>query len=831
MKRVHDSLEKAFQKKRLVFWYDPDGQWLKEYEGFAGDGINKVRVEGNEFAIKVAIHRDPDPYARYLLYFPSPRPRDAENWLLDLLFQGHEYKADRVSLALQEVGLPYDFRHLAEEHIWFFNSAKRMNEFKALLTEDDNSTSLRLKMMAVMAGTPAEIDSLLLSFLSRASAETLIDPVEECFGSARLTDYFWKAVGVTFGYAVENPSLRDFVAALFKWANPLDPGTFLLPHARVFLQHWKDSQACSSSFREWAGKMESELHVAGKLESLDGIGTIADSDLFPIFEKFVIQHLCRTFGDEDPGIDIPAAIQGRRNSFWYPIHKDGYEALDQAVIFRKLVAGSELEVQSIGFGIASYAASWHRIDTAYRKFCYHLRRYGQVAVMERISRWVEKTYVNNYLLPLADRWSDQVRGMAAWKCREYPVQSDFFKNYAQPFLNKGQKVIVIISDALRYEAAAEFTDLLRAENRWTAKIEPMLGSLPSYTQLGMASLLPGKEWSIQIPEGTVLVDGKSAGGTAARKQILSSSLKGKATAIQSEEFLEMNTRTEARALIRDNEVIFIFHNTIDKIGDSAASEAKTSEAVEDAFQELLLILRKVASANGNNMILTSDHGFLFQQSAINAGDDHPLPEAGEWFLRARRYALGSGITASPAIKIFSAQELGLAGDWQAAFPLSLGRFPLKGSGKRYVHGGLSLQEVIIPVVSIHKARSDDTRKVEVEPLRLPGKITTGKVSLALYQSEPVADKVLPRKLRVGVYAPDGKLLSEVATLNFDSSDTEPRKREQRMVLTLSRLADRYNNSQVEIRLEETLAGTNQTTVYKNYRLKMQKPFAGDFDDF
>jgi hypothetical protein len=183
------------------------------------------------------------------------------------------------------------------------------------------------------------------------------------------------------------------------------------------------------------------------------------------------------------------------------------------------------------------------------------------------------------------------------------------------------------------------------------------------------------------------------------------------------------------------------------------------------------------------------------------------------------------------VKIFSARDLGLAGDWSAAFPLALGRFPLQGSGKRYVHGGLSLQEVIVPVIRIHKARTDDTGRVEVEFLRLPARITTGQLALALYQDRPVADKVLGRTLRLGMFAADGTALSEARTLTFDSADAEPRNREQSLTLTLARAADRYNHQEVEIRLEETLAGTHQTAVYKSHRVKLHKPFASDFDDF
>ncbi|MDS4030302.1 MAG: BREX-1 system phosphatase PglZ type A, partial [Candidatus Contendobacter sp.] len=657
------------------------------------------------------------------------------------------------------------------------------------------------------------------------------DPVEECLGPARLVEPFWQMVGHAFAYRSEHPTLRDFAATLFRWANPLDAGVTLDPHAQVFLKRWQDSATHGPSFRAWAGLMEAELHVTAQLETLDDPKRIEAADTFPAFEKFFIHRLCRAFEAGATSPDLLPTLQQRRNSFWYPHHAGGYRALEQAIALRDGINAADLTLDSLDAGLARYVTAWHRIDTAYRRFCHHLRRYNQVALMERIAEWVEKTYVNSFLLPLADRWSDQVRGLTRWGCQQLPPQTAFFARFVQPYLDKGQKVVVVVSDALRFEAAADFAARLRAENRWTAEVHAMLGVLPSYTQLGMAALLPGQERRIQLPEGTVAVDGKSTAGTAARQQILATALNGRATALQTEAFMDLNTKTGARALLRDHEVVYLFHNRIDKVGDALATEAKTADAVEEAFEELLNLLRKIANANGNHMLLTADHGFLFQQSAVAEEDDQLLPEAGEWLFRNRRFALGRGIVPHPAAKIFSAPELGLPGDWSAAFPLALGRFPLQGSGKRYVHGGPSLQEVVVPVIRIHKARTDDIGRVEVEFLRLPARITTGQLALALYQDRPVADKVLGRTLRLGVYAADGTALSEARTLTFDSADAEPRNREQNVTLTLARAADRYNHQEVEIRLEETLAGTRQTAVYKSHRVKLHKPFASDFDDF
>ena len=830
-KRVHESLQQVFQRHRLVFWYDPEQQWQEAFESFDDETVNKVTIANNEFGTKVAIHRDPDPLACYLLYVSAERPADADNWLLDLLLQGHEFKADRASLALQELGLPYDFLPVVEEHLEFFKGSKRVEMFKKLLHDDDDAVSLRLKMMAVLLKSEADIDALLLSVLGQAEPEAEEDPVQEHLSASNLVDTFWAQIGLAFGYTASEPTLKDFATTLFRWDSPLDRDTTLHPHTRVFLQRWKDSQTHGATFRTWARHLEATLHVEEALNGLDRIEPVIEADTYPLIEKFVLHQLCQQFMQKETSShSMQETIHSRRSSFWFTDHEPGYEALEQAIVFRDLMETAELSIESIDSGIQRYMTSWHRIDTAYRRFHYYLRQYRQVALMESIANWVEGTYVNNFLLPLSDRWSDQVRRMTNWRCEQLPAQTSFFDHYVQPFLDKKQKPVVVISDALRYAAAAELVGRLRADNRWKADLEALFASLPSYTQLGMASLLPGRERSLNPEDGTVTLDDRPTTGLANRSQILGASLEGRGVAIKAEAFLEMHVKDEVRPLFKDNDVVFIYHDVIDKTAHHQGNEAKTAKSVEEAFEELQAIFRKIAGANRDNMLLTADHGFLFQQSDLHQQDDQPLPTAEKWLKIDRRYAIGRGIAEDPAVKTFTAQQLRLNGDWESAFPLGLGRFPLRGAGKKFVHGGLSLHEVIVPVVKIHKARVDDVGQVEIDVMRLPNKITTGQLSLAFYQNRPVTDKIKPRRLRIGVFAPDGTPLSEERTVDFDSDSNEARQRESRLGLTLSRAADDYNNQEVEIRLQETVPGTQQTATYQSHRVKLQKPFAGDFDD-
>ena len=174
MNRIHDSLQAIFRRHRLVFWYDPTGEWKDAYETFVDPAITKVQVAGNEFGVKVTIHRNPDHDARYLLYFPTARPSDNDNWLLDLLMQGHEYKADRASLALQEAGVPYEFLPVINEHVWVFNAERRASAFRELYKPGDEARAIRLKMMAAITGSAPEIDALLLWFLKQVPPEGMV---------------------------------------------------------------------------------------------------------------------------------------------------------------------------------------------------------------------------------------------------------------------------------------------------------------------------------------------------------------------------------------------------------------------------------------------------------------------------------------------------------------------------------------------------------------------------------------------------------------------------------------------------------------------------------
>jgi len=203
-------------------------------------------------------------------------------------------------------------------------------------------------------------------------------------------------------------------------------------------------------------------------------------------------------------------------------------------------------------------------------------------------------------------------------------------------------------------------------------------------------------------------------------------------------------------------------------------------------------------------LLTADHGFIYQHRPIEESDLSGAEVSGETVLfRDRRFVLGKGLQPHPGLRTFDAASLGLEGDVEVAIPKSINRLRLKGSGSRYVHGGASLQEVVIPVLTVNKKRQSDLSAVEVEIVGSSNKtITSSQMSVLFYQSSPVTEKAQPRRLRAGIFSASGELISDSHDLLFDFRSENPRETRDAVRFLLSKKADDFNGQEVTLRLEE-----------------------------
>ena len=833
--RIAQALIKQFDRDRIIFWYDSKQELRDDFESLELDRIIKIELKNNEFAIKYRILRE-QPKQKFLIYHQGAQPADIDNWLLDVQLAHGQFRTDQVALLLADLELGLEFAEVIQEHTEFFQAAKRKESLKRSLAANDTQGMLRLKMLAVCASADPRLDAIAEQLLAELANEqdTKIKLISRC----GLDGFLWEQMQRTYGYISAETSIKDFAIQLFKYcyfqnfanshnsqiSNPLSAD------AIVFLKRWKDSRQFAESFEKLSHSCAEFLNIEQDLHNRD-FRQLIELDYFSLIDQKILSDLVHQIISRTISLsDITATIYQRRTCHWYNHFCHAYESMNFAAQFIYTLAEANLTMDSLADGIQKYSQTWFRLDQYYRKVIYHSRSSNSKAISD-LKDQIENLYTNNYLLKLSDRWQTFIDAAPKWEAIPIPSQKNFYERWVRPFLNRDNKICVIISDAMRYEIGDEFLSLIRQEDRYEASLEIALSMLPSYTQLGMAALLPNTSLAIADNEtGHVLVDGQPSNGTANRDKILKQAIGDRARAIASEDLLVLN-RDESRELLKANDVIYIYHNRIDHTGDKLQSEGLAFEAAESTLKELIQLVKKLTASNANNILLTADHGFIYQNQDLDRSDFLSQDVTGQTVLyRDRRFVLGKSLNRTDSVKFFDSNSLGLAGDIEVCIPKSINRLRLKGSGSRFVHGGATLQEVTIPIIKINKKRQSDVSSVEVEILRgSSSTITSGQLAVTFYQVQPTTDKVRSRYLRAGIYTQSGDLISDSHDLNFDIASENPRERELQIRFLLTKKADEANNQEVILRLEEKLSGTTHYQEYKSIRYLIRRSFTSDFD--
>lgn len=559
-----------------------------------------------------------------------------------------------------------------------------------------------------------------------------------------------------------------------------------------------------------------------------------NADFFQLVDKKILHSLVDALHNKaHTCAEIRKWTRSRRNTHWYPAYQAAYSAVEHAATLRELCDKGSFVMESIGDAVLRYASTWYQVDQGYRKFLEQVQESRLERLFRELVDDITARYANTYVRALGDAFQRQVDAVESWQSGIVKRQDRFFDTYVRPVLDKNKKMCVILSDALRYEAGEELARNLNREAQLSAEISPLLAMLPSYTQLGMAALLPHKELTIaENDTGMVYVDDQNAQGTDRRGKILQAGVKGKRACACTYEHIQALNKDQCSALIRENDLLYIYHNTIDATGDNVTTEGKVCLAVTAALGELVQLLKKLAASHVSTFVVTSDHGFLYQNQAMEESDFADEAPEGELVYRTRRFALGTHLARKPGLRFFTAAQLGLSGTLEALFPKSVTLLRRSGAGSRYVHGGTSLQEVVLPVVRVTKKRGSDRSPVDVEILGTGNRvITVSFLLVTLYQKQPVSEKNVGRELRVGLYDSAGTCISDVKTFIFDSASPNASEREQECRLDLGSAATALNNQNVELRLYDRIRQTTQyqDEPYKVIVYTLRRSFTRDFD--
>ena len=430
---------------------------------------------------------------------------------------------------------------------------------------------------------------------------------------------------------------------------------------------------------------------------------------------------------------------------------------------------------------------------------------------------IENIYSFTYLQKVTPKWNQELTDNLM-EDTGLKRQEDFYRNYLKAYEGKN-RVIVIISDAFRYECAKELMEQLEMDEKCTPKLECMISSLPSVTPVGMASLLPHEE--LQVDEKiNVTVDGQGCGDLVSRDKILKAQNENN-VALAFDELINAN-QSRLRELLQGKNIVYIYHNQIDARGDKPASENEIFRACEEAIKEIhRLVHRLTMYLSAPKFFITADHGFLYKRDKLQEYDkvayDREICTCTN-----KRFLITKQRMADPGMR---SRAMSYLKNSYVTTPIGADIFKVSGGGQNYVHGGSFLQEMLIPVVEV----TTNTRYVEYDYVdviltSVNRKVTNLITYFDFIQTEKVTDTMKARSLVAYFTTEDGEKISFDVPIVANSREEVPEKRTFHEKFTLKSREYKYGDKYYLV-----LADANdEKNILQQYEFMIDIAFVDDF---
>lgn len=798
LKQITDKLNSEFtgEVRKLVFWYDANAEFVDDVDTMDLLNAKVLHVEpDNQFYTKYFLECV-DTTTNYLVYAPFAKPAIRENHLADTIKYSKEFFADRASLLTIDLGIDERYKPVIQHYIKFFGEKKRTQAFYDLELETFNRNTIEIALMSVLCKckTPSYEEVLRTVLTDKVNsaesgregslgcAEFEDNPYLAEFKKYDLLDAFWRQAQDVFGYADEKPTLEKFTMTMFvTYADKVIPAdlpvawkpflSFKSGNVIAFVDNLMNSYIYGERFDEISKMVYDSLKAEAEFRKLP-VEALVSCGIFAGIDELLIEWATERLELEDVAAKlgettIPQLVKQRRQGHFGKSYRSEYFVLQNAW---NIISGSQYAPSAnLNEMVKNYTSELYKMDRYYRYFYYYLDKIEDATRFVKLKELVENIYANDYLAKVCTNWNDLFN--TELESLQITKQPDFFSrnvNYAK------DQLVVIISDALRYEVGMTLLEKLQADEKCTATMKTMASTLPSITQYGMAALLPHK--SLELTEDySVLVDGQKT-DTLEQRQAVLQKYKPDGICIQYDDIKNM-TIADMKVYFAWKPVTYIYHNQIDARGDNPKTENEVFDACEEAVKELHSLIRRMTSANKTNFIITSDHGFLYRRRKL-VESDKIIPETESVEAVGRRYLLSqSAITSAGVSSIEIGTMMQTSDNRKVTYPVGADVFKAPGSGMNYVHGGCSPQEMLLPLLMVKTDKSQvkyDTAKIAL--VSLTSKITNLITSLDFVQTDAVSSVVKETTYRIYFVDDNGEKISNEHLYVADKKDEDTVKR-------------------------------------------------------
>ena len=788
LKQIIDRLNEEFTSdtRKLVFWYDDKGEFAEDVQSIELANAKVYFLEqDNQFYTKYFFERK-DLENNYLIYAPFPKLDVKENHLEDTLLYSKRFFADRASLLLLDLGIDEKYKAIIEKHIKFFANKERTQRFYDLEIENLNEENILIGLLSSICRTgTCSFEEVVRVILTEGELEDnkFIAEIKKY----DLLDAFWKLCEKYFGYTNVNPTLESFLITLFVtytskhisseipkiWDSYI---SYKGGNIIAFVENMMNSVLYRDKYDELSDFVNTKLEVK-KVFAKYPPEVLINCDTFLCIDSILTNWIVDRLSSEDMGarldehsiIDIADKREkmhfGDRTGCIYRMLKSAYYIIS-CVNYACMDEFSSIWEQ--------YINSDYRIDQEYRKFYLEFDQLDEKYDFEEIRELVENIYTNEYLDKLISKWNIALQEEDAFT--KLPLQIDFFDSNIR---NSKDRVVVIISDAMRYEVGQELYTLLSDDPKCRVKLDKQLSVLPSYTRLGMAALLPHDNITM-TDNYQVLVDDVLCDNLLGRQTVLQKH-SSNSLCIQFDDIKNLK-KTELRDIFTGKQAIYVYHNQIDARGDKANTEDEVFVACKEAVTEIIDLIRRISTnANTYHFVITADHGFIYKRDKLTESDKISGVNDKNAFVNRRFIVAENAIKEDGIMSISMGKVLRNQDTKMCSFPISSNVFKVSGGGQNFVHGGSSPQEMLVPVLDIKVERGHmDTKNAEITLISMVHKITNKVTMLDFIQSEQVSDTIRAAKYKICFISEDNEKISNEVSFFADSREVDAQKRIFRM---------------------------------------------------
>lgn len=823
----------SYGERKLIFWFDPKKEFEEDIDngGIVLENAIIKKLEPNTQFLTKRFFEIEDKDNNYLVYAPFKRMEDNDqnNHLLSVLKYSTLFNADRTSLVMTQLNIPAELHDVMEIYNKFFGAKSRISAFEKLSSNEIRTKEeLETTMMAVLTkANTAQFYSVVQALLVEYSAEesTLYEQLEN-FG---LKVVFWEAIEKYYGYSSDAPSIQKLVISFFANSFYGQLGQQELPKSlkeyevleqTTAIVSFMDGVMNDSRYSEAFDKLSRDTYhlISGdQLVAKAPIEELLSADIFESIHQKVVNYFISQLlsGDTTPvvnGLSLGAIVKKKKRAHFGQIFTPHYQAVLNAQELLNYTMQTNLNEFSTV--VKDYESSSYQVDQFYRNFIWNLDQIDHKENFQELQNIVEKQY-KAFLDEIGRVWNDLLN------IQERTSMLDFYDKFAK----EKTKTVVIISDALRYEVGKEIQKELEQEKKYATKMETFFSVLPSVTEFGKAASLRSGTDSFCYIDGTdVRINDMKTNGTENRDKILKAK-NPNSLAVTYEQVMAKQNSKELRELFNGQEVIYLYHDQIDKTGDHG-QESQVFDAVEKTISELRLLIQRISNgANVHRFIITGDHGFIYTRSEVAEHEKIENPSMDSSDRIERRFIISNHQYDEIGVSRLKLGDVLRNSDERFVhYPQTSAIFKKAGGGQSYVHGGSSPQEMLVPVLEVAVSRGSATKEmVEVQLMTTKRKIVGLSVALEFYQNEAVSDSVM--KAQYAIYFEDetGNRISNENTYYADSTSINAGDRFTNF--TFDFVNRNYgNNEKVYLIVKDSKTNVEcQRTEFI-----VDNPFAGDF---